>query len=297
MMKLIGQRMSSSTCAGMERDLSMINNRQPAVQCPRCRRLVSVNAEKCLNCSLPYPGRIANLPILSDLLRGRLSFVDGLMLACFMLFVLSLGLDIRQINMTGFFDLLSPSGEALYRVGMGGAYPVFSAGRWWTLLTATYLHGSLLHIAFNMLWLRQIGHWVEELFGPSRFLMIYTVAGVVGALFSALMGTPFFVGASGSIFGLYGALLYYGRSRGGVFGGALFRQALIWAVIGFAIGLTMSRTDNWGHLGGLAGGLIVSLLLGYEERKRQTLGHHVGALLTLGFIALCFVMVLIHLFL
>lgn len=273
------------------------NNRQAAVPCPNCRRLASVRADRCLNCGLPRPGLIANLPVLRELLRGEISFVDGLALVCFMLFVLSLGLDISNLSLGGgLFNLLSPSGEALYRLGMGGAYPLFAGGRWWTVLTATYLHGSLLHILFNLLWLRQIGHWVEELFGASRFIVIYTLAGVIGALVSSLFGTPFLVGASGSVFGLYGALIYYGRARGGVFGGNLFRQAMIWAVIGFAYSFIMPRVDIWGHAGGILGGLLVSLLLGYEERKRQSLWHHAAALLTLAFILICFGMVLIFLF-
>ena len=250
-----------------------------------------------MSCGLPRPGVVANLPILRDLLRERLSFVDGLTLVNFLLFVLVLGLDIQAISLSGsLFNWLSPSGEALYRAGMGGAVPVLGEGRWWTLLTATYLHGSLLHILFNMLWLRQIGHWIEELFGASRFLLIYTVAGIAGALLSSLMGTTYLVGASGSIFGLYGALLFYGRARGGTFGSALFRQAMIWAAIGFFFGLTMPNVDNWGHLGGLVGGLAISLLLGYQARQRQTLYHHLAALATLVLIGVCFIIVLVRLF-
>ena len=274
-----------------------MQNRQTALPCPRCRRLTSVRAKRCMSCGLPRPGVVANLPILRDLLRERLSFVDGLTLVNFLLFVLVLGLDIQAISLSGsLFNWLSPSGEALYRAGMGGAVPVLGEGRWWTLLTATYLHGSLLHILFNMLWLRQIGHWIEELFGASRFLLIYTVAGIAGALLSSLMGTTYLVGASGSIFGLYGALLFYGRARGGTFGSALFRQAMIWAAIGFFFGLTMPNVDNWGHLGGLVGGLAISLLLGYQERQRQTLYHHLAALATLVLIGVCFIIVLVRLF-
>jgi len=273
------------------------NNRRAAVPCPNCRQLVSVRAERCMNCGLPRPGMISNLPVLRELLRGEVSFVDGLVMICFMLYVLALGLDISQISLGGgLFNLLAPSGEALYRLGMGGAYPLVYEGRWWTVLTATYLHGSLLHILFNMMWLRQIGHWVEQLFGASRFIIIYTLAGVIGALLSSLIGTPFLVGASGSVFGLYGALLYYGRSRGGIYGSNLFRQAVIWAVFGFAFSLFSPRVDIWGHVGGFIGGLLVSLLLGYEEKQRQTLWHHAGALLTLAFIILCFVLVLAFLF-
>ena len=272
-------------------------NPPSSLPCPNCGRLVSKTAERCIHCGLLRPGRFADVPILGDLLRGRLSFVDSLVITCFVLYALALVLDPGSaMNFSrGLFNLLSPSGEALYKLGMGGLFPLLQ-GRSWTLVTAVYLHGGILHIGFNMLWLRQIGPWVEDLFGPSRFVIIYTVAGIVGVALSAAAGTPFTVGASGAIFGLFGALVYYGRARGGTFGSTVFRQVAFYAVIGFVFGMLMPNVDNWGHLGGFIGGWLAAWLLGFEERQSQRLWHHLGALVTLGLIALSFVLTFITFF-
>ena len=268
-----------------------------AIPCPRCRKLVSANTPECIHCGLKKPSFYGSVPILGELIRGGLSFVDGIVLVCFLLYALSIALDLpNALTFNSIFSFLSPSNEALYKLGMGGRIP-WMAGEWWTLITATYLHGSVMHILFNMLWLRRSGAWVEELYGASRFLIIYTFAGLVGSAASVLAGTPFFVGASGAIFGLFGALIYYGRNRGGTFGSAIFRQIAILALISFGFGLVMPNVDNWGHLGGFVGGLLAAIALSYEERKRQTLGMHIGAALTLVFVAACFVFMLVTFFL
>ncbi len=235
--------------------------------------------------------------MLMELVREQVSFVDGILIACLALYALALGLDLpAAFQSSGVFNFLSPSSQSLYKLGMGGFIPLLQ-GQWWTPLTATYLHGSALHILFNMLWLRQLGPLVENLFGPSRFIIIYTVAGLSGSLLSALVGrTPFFVGASGAIFGLFAALIYYGIRRGGTFGSAIFRQMLIWAVIGLVLGFTRAGVDNLGHIGGLMGGAAMAALLGFQERKRQQLVHHLGALVTLIWIGICFVMMVIFFF-
>jgi rhomboid protease GluP len=237
---------------------------------------------------LRNPGVLASIPVLRELINGRISFVDSLTLICFSLYALALALDISDLlSMDNLFSFLSPTTESLLKLGMGGAIPL-GYGHWWTLITATYLHGSVLHILFNLLWLRQIGPLAIELFGASRFFIIYTFAGLSGALVSALAGTPFFVGASGSIFGLFGALIYYGWHRGGTFGSTIFRQMLIWAAIGLVIGFMQPRVDNWGHIGGFIGGVTAAVALGYQERSRQSLGVHIGALVSILVVVLCF---------
>lgn len=262
--------------------------RPASAPCPNCRRLISINAEQCIHCGYRRPRLTLAIPLLNDLINERVSFTDKLVLACFVLYVLALTLDMGNIAMRGGpLAFLSPSGEALYRLGMGGRIP-WDQGRWWTLLTATYLHGSLLHILFNMLWLRQLGAQVEALFGASRFLVIYTLAGVAGVALSSLAGTPYTVGASGAVFGLFGAQIVYGLQRGGVFGKDIFRQSLLWAALLFFMGVARSGVDNWGHFGGLAAGLAAALLLGYQEKGRQKLGHHLAAFLTVVLIVLCF---------
>src|SRR5207244_9267799 len=131
----------------------------------------------------------------------------------------------------------------------------WAAGRWWTLVTAIYLHGGLLHILFNVLWIRQLGPAVEQLFGPARLAVIFTVAGAAGFAVSNYAGVPFTIGASGSIFGLLGAMVAYGRQRGGVFGSMVLRQYGQWALVLFVFGVLMAGVNNPAHAGGLAGGL------------------------------------------
>lgn len=262
--------------------------RRSTLHCPRCRRLISKNSTACAYCGLKRPNLYASVPLLGELLRGQISFIDPITFICVILYAISLLLDISNVLSFGnLFSLLSPTAQSLYELGMGGNIPL-RQGHWWTLITATYLHGSLLHILFNMLWLRQIGPWVDELFGPSRFFIIYTFAGLSGSLVSAIAGTSFFVGASGAVFGLFGALIYYGWHRGGTFGRTIFRQMLVWAAIGFIFGFMASGVDNWGHLGGFVGGMIAGFVLGYEERQRQSLTTHIGATLTALFVLVCF---------
>jgi len=234
---------------------------------------------------------------MGELLREEITFVNGIIIACAVLYVLALFLDFpAALQGGGIFNMLSPSSQSLLKLGMGGFIPLLR-GEWWTLLTATYLHASILHILFNMLWLRQLGPFVESLFGPSRFIIIYTVSGVTGALVSALIGrTPFFVGASGAVFGLFGALIYYGIRRGGTFGTAIFRQMLFWAAIGLFLGFTRSGVDNLGHIGGIVGGVLAAWVLGFQERQPQRLAHHLGALATLAFIIICFGMMVLNFF-
>jgi len=277
--------------------MSKFTRKQPlSIPCPNCNRLISTKAEKCIHCGLAKPGWFVSFPLLKNLLRGKISFHDGLVLACFLLYVLAIGLDLPGVVILGNgLASLSPSNLALDKLGMGGRIP-FLEGRWWTLLTATYLHGGILHILFNMLWLRQIGALTEELFGASRFIVIYTAAGLTGAVLSTVVGTPLFVGASGSIFGLFGALIYYGWQRGGTFGSSIFRRMIFWAGFGLVFGLLNPSVDNWGHIGGFIGGFAVAFMMSYQEKKRQGLRDHLAALLTLIFIAVCFLLMLITFF-
>jgi rhomboid protease GluP len=212
------------------------------------------------------------------------------------MYVLALTLSLSEATLYGgLFTILAPSAESLNRLGMGGSIP-WQQGRWWSLVTANYLHGSLLHIAINMLWLHSIGPLVEALFGPSRFIIIYTLAGVSGSVVSIIVGVPYFVGASGAIFGLFAALILYGRYRGGTYGSTIFRQALLWAGLVFFFGFITPKVDVWGHLGGFLGGFFAAFLLGYQEKTAQSFWHHVLAVMTILFIGACFSVMVISFF-
>jgi len=158
-------------------------------------------------------------------------------------------------------------------MGATGTIPVERLHRWWSLVSAGYLHGGIMHIFFNMFALNQLGPLVLQEFGFYRLVIVYVVGGISGFLVSYLAGIPFTIGASASLMALIGALLYYGKSRGGIFGQSLFRQLFGW-VIGIGLfGLLVPGIDNWGHGGGLAGGIILGFLLGYSEKNRETYFH------------------------
>src|SRR5262249_30726644 len=158
---------------------------------------------------------------------------------CVVAYAASLLLDLQSaLRPRGLFDILAPGNGALYALGAAGALP-WAAGRWWTIFTAIYLHGNLLHILLNLMWVRQLAREAEEVFGPARLVIIFSVAGALGFVVSNAVGVLFTIGASGAVFGLLGALVRYGRSRGGTFGVAVLRQYGQWALVLFALGFLM----------------------------------------------------------
>ncbi|OGB98804.1 hypothetical protein A2V82_08035 [candidate division KSB1 bacterium RBG_16_48_16] len=257
-----------------------------SIVCPNCGRLVSANAAECMHCGKKNPGLWGFGPELKRFFGGFSDIISQITVACVFLYVLALLLQPMAIFQSrGIFDILGPDMRALDKLGMTGTYAV-SQGRWWTIVTAIYLHGSLLHILFNMLWIRQLGHTVLELFGSARTFLIFTIAGAAGFVISNLVGIPFTVGASGSIFGLLGALVYYGRKRGGYFGMAVYRQVGTWAIVLFLFGFFMSTVNNFAHAGGFIGGYLAAMLLGFLEIRAENSRHRRAALLcALGTIA------------
>jgi rhomboid protease GluP len=168
---------------------------------------------------------------------------------------------------------LAPSDNSLLLLGATGTLPIDRFGRWWTLLAANYLHGGLLHILFNMLAMRQLAQLVAREFGTYRLAVIYTVGGVAGFLASYAAGVPLTIGASAAVCSLMGALVYYGRSRGGVYGRIIYRQVGGWVVALFIFGLIVPGINNWGHAGGLLAGGALGLLLGYSEKTPENRSH------------------------
>ncbi|MFA5514843.1 MAG: rhomboid family intramembrane serine protease [Desulfuromonadales bacterium] len=161
----------------------------------------------------------------------------------------------------GFRPLLNPDTALLVHAG-GQYWPwVFSEGQWWRCITYAFMHGGLIHLAFNMVVLYQVGPLLEFETGKARFIFLY--------VFTALTGTAagYFwhpmvpvVGASGSLFGLIGfAAAFYHRMGDSI---ALQRRnfMLQWAAYAFIFGLLVGA-DNAGHLGGALGGVVIGLML------------------------------------
>jgi rhomboid protease GluP len=116
---------------------------------------------------------------------------------------------------------------------------------------------------------RQLGLLASREYGTYRMFIIYTVGGVIGFFISYLAAVPWTIGASASVCSLAGALLYYGKSRGGVYGRTLYKQIGIWVIILFIFGILIPVINNWGHGGGIAAGIGLGFLMGYQERKKE----------------------------
>jgi|SRR5687767_4450481 len=259
-----------------------------SVVCVACGYLVGVKDERCYNCGRRNPGLWGYAAALRQL-GSDMGFIPFVMGLSVVLYVLTLIASRGEIMGGGSpLALFSPTGVSLFLFGASGAVPVMEYGRWWTLLSASWLHGSLVHIFMNLYWVRQIGPAVSDLYGPGRLVIIYTVSGVVGfaltsspfahfpGLPEALRGAPLTVGASASIFGLFGALVYYGRRTGS---SATYKMALQYVIIMFVLGLIMPGIDNFAHAGGFIGGYAVSMAL--DPLKPERITHMVWALVWL----------------
>jgi rhomboid protease GluP len=235
-----------------------------AVVCPNCERLVSARESRCPYCGAWQPGMFGYGPALQRLFGSKLDLSNVITVTCAVMYVLSLALDPRAIfQMGGIFDLLAPSGQALFRLGMTGGIQL-EAGQWWTLCTACFLHGSLLHILFNMVIMRRYLPMVADLFGNLRAFVIFMAAGIAGFILSGVLGGHNTIGASGAIFGLLGALISYGRRTGQSYvTGQLWTSAIFMFVMSFLMG---GHVNNWAHAGGFLGGFLAAQVMPTTHR-------------------------------
>jgi len=270
--------------------------RPSSVLCPSCGTLVGVNDRQCLSCGRLYPGMWGFTQVLRKV-GDDMGFAGLVMWACGALYLACLAADPEGVSLSGLLSFLAPSIESQFLFGASGALPVFGAGRWWTVLSAAWLHGGVLHILFNMMWVRDLAPATARLYGPGRAVIIYTASAITGFAASSLAGAflPFLprflagagftVGASAPIFGLIGALLYYGRRGGSSYIG---QQAKSLAITMLIFGFIIPGVDNWAHGGGFAGGWLVARWLDPLKPERAdhvflAIGCLVLSLLSIGF--------------
>lgn len=232
-----------------------------AILCSNCRKLISKEETRCPHCGASRPALLRGP--LAALFRGRLDLVSIVWYISGALYLVSVALDARSAlsidgltSLSGLLSFGSPSMAALYLMGMTGGL-AWDCGHWWTMLTATFLHGGVLHIFFNLYWLRILGPTTADAIGPARFTVIYLLTGVGGFLLSNLYSGVPTIGASCSVFGLMGVLVVYGRRRGGTFGQNLSQQVLVWAIVCFLISFAIPHVNNAGHVGGFVTGLLL----------------------------------------
>ena len=253
---------------------------QGSLVCSRCGKLIGINEPTCPFCGAWRPGLYGWAPIIQRVVGRHLDLISLIVTTCIALYVVALLLQPEAITQPrGMLSLLSPGTRALYQLGMTGGL-AWQLGWWWTLFTAIYLHGGVLHILFNVMWIRNLGPAVTDVYGPGRAFVLFNVAGAFGFLVSNVMSPAPSIGASGSIFGLLAALIVYGRRRGS---SMMSQQLWQWAIVLFVFGFLMPGINNWAHAGGFAGGWVGAYLMGFIDEQRESTSI---LMLALAFIAI-----------
>lgn len=139
-------------------------------------------------------------------------------------------------------------------------------GQVYRLITSMFMHGSIWHLLCNMYSLYVIGCATENYFGKKKFLLIYLVSGIIGSMFSCIFNTGWSLGASGAIFGLMGALCYFGYYYRLYMGKALYNEIIPVIILNLALSLVVSNIDFYAHIGGLIGGVFITMGLGVKNK-------------------------------
>jgi rhomboid protease GluP len=268
-------------------------NQNPRPQiCPACGSLVGINATRCHNCGTNLKFSMAKVSKgISELFGGHAPVTTILLIVNVIMFAVEFMALAAHGQGGGLTILWGMGGESAYRLGASFPFAIFEMHEWYRLVTATYLHGGLIHIGFNMMVLMDIGPVVEELYGSARFFFLYTLTGAGGFFFSAYFGHRFSLGASAPILGLIGLMIAVTTRRDGTHMQQLRSRLISWVVSIFVFGFLMSGIDNWAHGGGLVAGFILGRIVAdhapanaSEQRTAQLLGWITAVLVVSSFV-------------
>ena len=267
--------------------------------CSSCRALVPKATSTCPDCGEPVRGgtsRPGTGRVVGNLFPGISRAASLLMLVngfWFVLMMMNLLRDGGSGSLFGGFPT-----ELLMRFGAGLGEPhliaegFISGGEWWRIITPIFLHGGLLHLLMNSMFLMNLGPTIEDLLDTDRFWVVYLATGVAGsALSQSYIGywirghwVPT-VGASGALFGLVGFLFAYGYKEGGLVWAAV--KAMMWRMAMFLIVITllMGNIDNLNHFGGMLTGVLFGLTVKPSRMRGPNSRTVWGALAVVGVFA------------
>lgn len=235
----------------------MDESHQQLINCPNCHAPNYAGAAICARCGTPLPpGDVPPLPPQPTYLKLPITKGNPW-----------LSWSILAINVIVWLAMTAAGGSTDINVLLkfGAKYgPAILAGEYWRLFTTMFLHIGIMHLAFNGYALYALGPEVELFFGRNRFLVVYLLAGLISSAASYLFDSAPAAGASGAIFGLVGALaahFYRNRELLGHLGKRRFNQLIMITVVNLIIGVTVPNIDNWAHMGGLVGGMLVGFAL------------------------------------
>ena len=174
------------------------------------------------------------------------------------------------INVIVFLFMLFSNFEGI-KNDFGIFTPLIKSGQYYRIFTYMFIHGDLIHLGVNMYSLYVIGPQIESFFGKWKYSLIYLISGICGGLLSMVFtSNGVSVGASGALFGLLGSMLYFGYHYRTYLGTVIKSQIIPIIVLNLAMGFMITGIDNFGHIGGLIGGVISSMIVGVPDKENKT---------------------------
>ncbi|MBW9159096.1 rhomboid family intramembrane serine protease [Clostridium sp. FP2] len=144
---------------------------------------------------------------------------------------------------------------------------LIAKGQYYRFISCMFLHGGIVHLGVNMYSLYSIGPMVEKVYGKAKYIAIYFASGICASIFSYIFSTSVSIGASGAIFGLLGAVLVFAIKAKGKTGKGFIRSILSVIFINIFIGVTLPNIDNFAHIGGLIGGMLIAFLVSFKTEE------------------------------
>lgn len=229
--------------------------------CPNCRAFISTDDRVCPYCETRVGPRAADrMP--SDAAGG---LIPHARFTTIVILLINFGLYAA----TTLYSMRT-GGEGLFDIDprtlviFGAKYPpLIAQGEWWRLITAGFLHGGILHIMMNCWVIFDLGTTVEQVYGTSRYLVLYFITTIAGFVASTWWSGSLSVGASAALFGLIGAMIAFGMKAQTSMGSAMRSHYTQWAIWGLVMGLLPGfRVDNAAHIGGLLAGIALGYVVG-----------------------------------
>jgi len=244
----------------------------PRRMCPHCRAFITDKDKTCPYCNEAVGPRYAERAQVSGVIGGFIPharFNTMLILLINAGFFVATALMCIKLGLGGGWGGID--GRVLYAFGAKIGLRDLD-GQWWRLVTAGFLHGSILHILMNSWVLFDLGAQVEQIYGTSRMWVIYFVANAAGFFVSACFNPGISIGASAGLCGLVGAMIALGVRHRNPAGDAIRGMYVRWAVYILIFGLLVPQIDNYAHMGGLAAGFAV----GYVAETPRAAGGTEG---------------------
>ena len=253
--------------------------------CPHCRAFVSVDDKKCPYCDSPLGARAIERRIPTT----GASFIPAANFTTVVILLLNAGLYVAtalySMKITGGEAVMDVHPQVLALFGAKAPELMRAYGQWWRLITAGFLHGGIIHILMNSWVIFDLGATVEEVYGTSRYLVLYFVSTIGGFYASTWWSPSLSVGASAALFGLIGAMIAVGVRGKSPLASAMRAHYTQWAIWGLAMGMLPGlRTDNAAHIGGLVSGFALAFIAGTPpmiERRTEKVWKILAALCVL----------------